>query len=241
MILEEVLRISFYLPDLPNKSGVLEIMSKNTVFVVDDNDDFRKSISWMLRGEGFWTIEFECPQKAINALKNAEKSQLKNSCLLLDVRMPLMSGLEFHEKLLNQQIGIPVVYMTGHGDVALAVEAMKKGAVTMLEKPLNLKQLSIAIETALAQAITQNPVDHVLDVSTTQLAKFKCLLKTLTPRETEVLHSLVNGNQNKIIASNLDISVRTVEVHRARLLKKLAVRSASELVKMVIKCQVNAY
>jgi two-component system response regulator FixJ len=128
----------------------------NKVFVVDDNDDFRNSVAWMLRGEGYQTIEFDSVNVAINALKTAAKPDLENSCLLLDVRMPEMSGLEFHDELKKQAVTIPVVYMTGHADVPLAVEAMKKGATTFLEKPLDKQQLTNAIENAIESRATVN-------------------------------------------------------------------------------------
>lgn len=208
-----------------------------TVFIVDDNDDFRDSVAWMLKGEGYRTVAFACPKKAINALKLTETQELHNCCLLLDVRMPVLSGFDFHELLNKEAIPVPVIYMTGHGDVSLAVKAMKKGAVTMLEKPLNPEQLTLAIEASLAELPESKPADSIIGVTDSDKNEFIQLLKTLTPREEQVLGGIVNGNANKVIASDLDISVRTVEVHRARLMKKLKVRSASVLTKMIMLCQ----
>jgi len=209
------------------------------VFIVDDNDDFRSSVAWMLRGEGYNTIEYSSPLKAINALKLTRASELRESCVLLDVRMPEMNGLEFHEQLRTRKIALPVVYMTGHGDVALAVEAMKKGAITLLEKPLKTESLTAAVETAIATATISKPVEHAMEMPPEQRAKFARLMESLTPRESQVLNEMVAGKTNKVIASDLSISIRTVEVHRSRLMKKLEVRSVSELIRMVMICQVS--
>lgn len=213
--------------------------AQNKVFVVDDNDDFRSSVAWMLRGEGYQTVEFIDGVKAITALRMADKAELQRSCLLLDVRMPKMTGLEFHELLIQSNILIPIIYMTGHADVPLAVEAMNKGAVTLLEKPLQTDQLTSAIETAISSSVAKNSDLFSSAVTDTDCTEFLRNLETLTPREKDVLNGLVEGQVNKIIASELDISVRTVEVHRARLMKKLGIRSASEAVKMVLLCKMN--
>ena len=213
--------------------------TRNKVFVVDDNDDFRSSVAWMLRGEGYQTVEFMDGVKAITALKMAEKTELHRSCLLLDVRMPNMSGLEFHELLIQSKIVVPIVYMTGHADVPLAVEAMSKGAVTLLEKPLQTEELTSAIDTAINSSLARKIDIFPNSVAEADCKEFMVNLDTLTPREKDVLKGLVEGQVNKIIANELDISVRTVEVHRARLMKKLGIRSASEAVKMVLLCGIS--
>lgn len=209
----------------------------STIFVVDDNDDFRASVAWMLRGEGRNTIEFDCPKKAINALSNAMHTDLEHSCVLLDVRMPYMSGLEFHEALRQKRIPLPVIYMTGHADVELAVESMKKGAITFLEKPLNPEKLNSAIESALVSSAALNSGELGVKVDAQHLSEFQRLMNLLTPRENDVLNGIVEGNPNKIIASKLNISIRTVEVHRYRVMRKLNTRSTPELVKLALMCQ----
>lgn len=214
--------------------------TEKKVFVVDDNDDFRNSVAWMLRGEGYHTIEFVDVHKAITALKMANKQDMMNSCLLLDVRMPNMSGLELHDRLKMESVDIPVVYMTGHADVPLAVEAMKKGATTFLEKPLDNRQLTQAIESA----IDSNTSLDTSSLSRRRASRPDChefigRLETLTPREKDVLDGVVEGHVNKVIASNLDISVRTVEVHRSRVMKKLGIRTASEAVKLVLLTEMS--
>jgi len=209
------------------------------VFVVDDNDDFRTSVAWMLRGEGYQTVEFVNGVKAITALKMANKNELESSCLLLDVRMPQMSGLEFHEQLNQYEISLPIIYMTGHGDIPLTVEAMKKGAVTLLEKPLKPDLLKNAIESSINSTTSNNQEIFTAAINDTARNEFLRKLESLTPREKEVLNGLVEGRVNKVIANNLDISVRTVEVHRSRLMKKLNIKTASEAVKMVLLCQMK--
>lgn len=210
------------------------------VFVVDDNDDFRSSVAWMLRGEGYSTIEFSCGLKAITALQASDKSDLSNCCLLLDVRMPRMSGLEFHEALNSSDIKIPVIYMTGHGDIPLTVEAMKKGAYTLLEKPLDPEQLTNAIENSISTHTSANNGSFVdTNLDSEKRKNFLERMELLTPRERDVLNGLVDGQVNKLIANNLGISVRTVEVHRARLMKKLDIKTASEAVRMVLLSQMN--
>jgi len=206
----------------------------STVFVVDDNDDFRSSLAWVLRGEGHKTVEFNCARKAISALKISAQDELRNCCVLLDVRMPEISGLELHEIIRREHITVPVIYMTGHADIELAVEAMKKGAITFLEKPLNPEKLHNAIQSALSTSFITSVGERSITVDQHHQAEFQRLLSTLTPRETEVLQGIVEGSANKIVARKLDISVRTVEVHRSRIMKKLNVRSASDLVKHVM-------
>ena len=146
-----------------------------------------------------------------------------------------MSGLEFHDKLKMESVDIPVVYMTGHADVPLAVEAMKKGATTFLEKPLDNQQLTHAIESAIHARSTRES-EFIVNrrQSKSDCREFREKLETLTPREKDVLDGVVEGHVNKVIASNLDISVRTVEVHRSRVMKKLGIRTASEAVKLVL-------
>lgn len=213
---------------------------KQIVFVVDDNNDFRTSVAWMLRGEGYTTVEFDDGVKAITALQSVDKTDLRRSCLLLDVRMPRMSGLEFHEALNKTDITIPIIYMTGHGDIPLTVEAMRKGAVTLLEKPLNPDHLKSAIENSISTySVEGNSELFSSTVNDDRRREFLQRLEVLTPREKDVLNGLVEGHVNKVIARNLNISVRTVEVHRSRLMKKLNIKTASEAVKLVLLCQMN--
>jgi len=213
-------------------------MTSKTVFIVDDNQEFRSSIAWMLKGEGHMTVEFDSARKALNALRSTRTDELDNCCMLLDVRMPEISGPELHDIINSEAIPMPIVYMTGHADVAMAVEAMSKGAVTFLEKPLREEKLLVALESAFSPVTKLNPGSlPVEERSTDSSPQLREMLSQLTPRESEVLDGIVDGQANKVIAFNLGISVRTVEVHRARLMKKLGTRSATELIKKIMTCQ----
>lgn len=204
-------------------------MSSQTICLIDDNDSFRQSTSWLLSGMGHQVTEFSDPASGLDSIEKG----IECDCLLMDVRMPGMSGLDVHDKLIEAGALVPVVYMTGHGDVALAVEAMNKGAITFLEKPLDTDELSRALQKAahVQAKRTSTGIDQK------QLGVFQKEMKTLTPREEEVMHAIVQGKANKVIAYDLGISQKTVELHRSRVMKKLPIRSSQELVKMVVLSQ----
>jgi len=204
-------------------------MHSQSICIIDDNDTYRQSMGWLLSGMGHLVTEFSDPKAGLEAIT----SGLDCECLLIDVRMPGMSGLDVHDKLIEAGAQIPVVYMTGHGDVALAVEAMNKGAITFLEKPLDTSSLTNALDkVADAQKRRSNN-----SISIDKINQFQEDLKKLTPREAEVMHSIVEGKANKVTAFDMGISQKTVELHRSRVMKKLPVRSSQELVKMVILSQ----
>jgi len=205
-----------------------------TVYILDDNDDFRNSTVWMLEAFDYQVFDFSEPENAIDSIVKFQAT--KSACLLLDIRMPKMSGLDVHELLIQRGIAVPVVYMTGHADVPLAVEAMKKGAVTFLEKPLQQDALESALDLAFAKARTVS-LGRNSGVCNSELAEFSDALENLTQRETEIMHAIVDGKTNKNTASDLGISVKTVELHRARVMKKLPISSAQELVKKVLMCK----
>ena len=153
--------------------------------------------------------------------------KLQPGCIVTDVRMPGISGLELQRQLKARQIGFPVIVMTGHGDVTLAVEAMKAGAIDFIEKPFHDETLLSAIRTAM------NRYAQAMPAGITKRRRLTAKLKTLTAREHEVLDGLVSGHPNKTIAYDLQISARTVEVHRANLMTKMGAANLSELVRMV--------
>ena len=204
-------------------------MNNQTVYVIDDNDIYRQSACWLLEGMGYEFLDFDNPQTGLKAVSESDDC----ACLLLDVRMPGLSGLEVHDKLLKHSVSTPVIYMTGHGHVSLAVEAMRKGAVTFLEKPLEPEIL----RTALHQAFEYNHENRERINQDSDIGNFKENLNNLTPREREVMDLIVDGNANKVIAFDLGISQKTVELHRARVMKKLAVKKPQELVKFVMLSQ----
>ncbi len=210
-------------------------MDRKTVYVVDDDGDMRFSLALMLEGEGFLTEKFASGEAAIAALQALAENELASVCLLLDVYMPGMSGLEVHSIINRERIPVPIIYMSAHATVAMAVEAMSKGAVTLLEKPFGRELLKRAVAQAFAPAPDFPPHRaRRQHEETADEYTFTSLLNTLTPRETEVMRCIVDGNANKQIAYDFGISVRTVEVHRARLMKKLGARSVSDLVRMVL-------
>jgi two-component system response regulator FixJ len=201
---------------------MVQIMgTERIVHVVDDDVAVRRSLERLLNSAGITVISYETPMDFLVAA-----SQLSDGCLLLDVRMPGMDGLEVQARLRQAGITIPVVVMTGQGDVHTAVRAMKAGAVDFLEKPFNDDVLLRTIEVAFTRG---RPSDRSRD--TTEAAQRIALL---SPREREVLDALVAGRPNKVIASDLGISVRTVEVHRARMMERLGVRQFAEAIRLAV-------
>jgi two-component system response regulator FixJ len=206
-------------------------MNQSIIYVIDDNKEFRESTEWMLNGTGYLIEGYGDPVKALKHIE--KKNNYQKSCCLLDIRMPTMSGLEFHDRLKAKNINVPIIYMSGHGDIPLAVEVMDKGAITFLEKPLNSKLLKEAINKAFEQntiseytsSVSANDPSHRLYIER---------LDQLTDREREVLKEVVAGKMNKVIAIELGISVKTIELHRSRVMSKMGAKTPADLVKMVI-------
>lgn len=190
------------------------------IYLVDDEDAVRRSASFLLKTAGFSVTAFASGTAFLK-----EARQLAPGCILLDVRMPEMDGLEVQRELNARGIAMPVVVLTGHGDVTTAVQAMKAGAVDFLEKPFERGALLAALEAGFAR-LARGHEDH----ASQQEAELR--LAALTPRERDVLLGLVHGHPNKTIAYDLGISPRTVEVHRANLMSKLDVRSLSEALRI---------
>ena len=192
---------------------------RRTVHLVDDDDAIRRSVGFMLRTSGF---SVEAHSSGLHLLKEKE---LAPGCILLDIRMPEMDGLEVQKALLERGVALPVVVMTGHGDISIAVQAMKAGAVEFIEKPFEKAVLLAALEEGFAR----------LDRSDRQRVRAEeaaIRLQALTSREREVLEGLAKGFPNKTIAYDLGISPRTVEIHRANLMTKLEVVSLSEALRI---------
>ena len=195
---------------------------QRTIYIVDDDVAVRDSLEAMLLVQGFVTATFESAEAFLDAATPA-----LDGCVLLDVRMPGMSGLELQKRLKQDGIGIPVILMTGHGDIKMSVEAMREGAADFIEKPCSNETIMASIESALQRAAGSQRSDALVD-------EIKLRIDRLTVREREVLEQLVVGNANKVIAYELDISPRTVEVHRARVMEKLQARNLSHLVRIAI-------
>jgi len=195
-------------------------IASTQVYLVDDNDGFRESTAWLLETAGFEPLAF-ASGAAFLAAYDGQRHGAADECLVSDIRMPQMSGLQLQEELVRRGIRLPLVFVTAHGDVPLAVEAMRKGASNFLEKPFTDEALVQAIHTAVAarrgQASAQGET-----------------LARLSPRERQVLDLVVASKPNKIIADILGISIKTVELHRANMMSKLGVRSLPELMKVAL-------
>ena len=195
------------------------------VHVVDDDEAVRDSLALLLESSGMSARTYDSAAAFLRALPN-----LASGCVLTDVRMPDLDGLELQRRLMELGVQMPVIVMTGHGDVPIAVEALKAGAADFLEKPFDDAQLLAAVSSALAAG--QRAQDEQA-----ALAGIARRLTSLTPREREVLDRLVAGQPNKSIAYDLGSSPRTVEVHRARVMEKMGVRNLPELVRMTIAAE----
>jgi two-component system, LuxR family, response regulator DctR len=192
-------------------------MSEAAAHIVDDDDAIRDALSWLLRSRGVAARTWESGEAFLAAFSDA-----MSGCAVLDVRMEGMSGVEVHDQLLARGSQMPVIFLTGHGDVPLAVGALKKGAFDFFEKPFNDNQLVDRILDALRADEAQRSARALAADVTARLA-------LLTAREREVMERVVAGDHNKAIADALSIAVRTVEVHRSHVFEKMGVRSAVEL------------
>lgn len=195
-------------------------MSDKIVHLVDDDEAIRRSAGFMLKTSGYVVKTYS---SGVELLKEAK--DLPAGCILLDVRMPEMDGLQVQAELKARGIGFPVIVMTGHGDVGVAVQAMKTGAVDFIEKPFEKAVLLSAIEEGFSRI-------EQAGRSSARADEAQVRLRALTPRERDVLEGLVRGHPNKTIAYDLDISPRTVEIHRANLMTKLGVASLSEALRI---------
>jgi two-component system response regulator FixJ len=190
------------------------------VHVIDDDEAVRRSAAFMLKHSGYRVESWVSGVEFLKDAKNAERG-----CVLLDVRMPEMDGLEVQREMANRGIDMPVVILTGHGDVAVAVQAMRAGATNFIEKPYEKEALLGAIEEAYGRLDRDRSKDM-------QAAEARVRLASLTGRERDVLNGLVQGNPNKTIAYDLGISPRTVEIYRANMMEKLRARSLSEALRI---------
>jgi two-component system response regulator FixJ len=200
-------------------------LSEGLIHVIDDDEAMRESLRFLLETAGFAARTYE------SALQFLE-SPLDDgpACIVTDVRMPDMNGLELVRRLKAKGIALPVIVITGHGDVPLAVEAMKAGVIDFLEKPFNDEVFLGAVSGALDSGVRASQQEADKD-------RFEVMLGGLSPREKDVLHGVVAGKPNKIIAYELGISPRTVEVYRANVMTKTGAGSLSELVRMALLAQ----
>jgi len=197
------------------------------VYIVDDDAGVREALAWLLRSRRLLSESFDSAE-AFDAMLHTRTALRQPCCLLLDVRMPGMSGLALFDLLLarGELAAMPVIFLTGHADVPTAVDAVKRGAFDFYEKPFSDNALVDRIEQALAQSAA-----HLEQLA--QHSDLQVRLRDLTERERDVLDLVVAGLPNKLIADQLDISVRTVEVHRSRVFDKMQVKSAVELANLL--------
>ena len=196
---------------------------RGKVFVIDDDEAMRDSLSFLLDSSGFGVTLFDDAQAFLDVLPG-----LAFGCVVSDVRMPGIDGIELLKRMKAQQSPFPILIMTGHGDVPLAVEAMKLGAVDFLEKPFEDDRLTTMIETAIRQA---EPAAKNEAISQDIAAR----VASLSPRERQVMEGLIAGLSNKLIAREYDISPRTIEVYRANVMTKMQANSLSELVRLAMR------
>jgi len=196
------------------------MLNERLVYVVDDDDAVRRSAAFMLRHAGFQVRPVESGIAFLKLAKNAERG-----CVLLDIRMPEMNGLEVQQQMVKEGIDMPVVILTGHGDVEIAVQAMRAGAINFLEKPYEKEALLAAMEEAFGRIENSELKEMASSEATVRLA-------CLTGRERDVLDGLMTGYPNKTIAYDLGISPRTVEIYRANMMEKLRVRSLAEALRI---------
>lgn len=207
----------------PEKSSpmVASTSTSAPAHIVDDDAAIRDAIAWLLRSRGVESRTWDSAESFLAAFDAG-----LSGCLVLDVRMPGMSGPELYDRLLALGCRMPVIFLTGHGDVPQAVAALKKGAFDFIEKPFNDNELADCVIAALAQERQRLSADSVSNDVDQRLAQ-------LTAREHEVMDRILAGKLNKMIADELDIAMRTVEVHRSRVFEKMGVRSAVELAQLL--------
>lgn len=216
-------------------------MSQGRICLVDDNAEFRESAAWWLEGLGYDVARFEAPEACLSALES-DRELRGSACLLLDVRMPGMSGLQLLDALRERGVDRPVIFMTGHGDVPLAVEAMRRGALTFLEKPFQEEALEDALRQAFSpedRARTSPGAAVTAEAEPVADPEYERRLSLLTPREREVMALMVLGHPNKVVAHELGVSPKTIELHRSRVIAKMQAHSFVQLVRMAMSRSVD--
>jgi FixJ family two-component response regulator len=198
------------------------IPKKGTVYVVDDDEGVRDSLQWLLEGKDY---RVRCYDSAETFLSRYDVREV--ACLIVDIRMGGMTGLELQDKLVERKSPLPIVFITGHGDVPMAVTTMKKGAMDFIQKPFQEEALVNLVERMLEQA-------RAAFAGHQQSASRDALLAKLTTRETQVLERIVAGRLNKQIADDLGISIKTVEAHRANIMEKLNANTVADLLKIAL-------
>ena len=204
------------------------MLAERRVYIVDDDEAVRDSLSVLLESKAFAVRSFASALEFLEAAPS-----LPAGCLIVDIRMPEMDGLELQQHLIDRSLDFSLIVITGHGDVPLAVRAMKAGAVDFIEKPFASEAILDSLEVALSRLTSLDEKDPAKVAAVAKLA-------LLSPRELQVLKGLLAGLPNKSIAYDLEISPRTVEIHRARVMDKMGARSLSELVQLALAAGVQS-
>ncbi len=200
-----------------------------TVFIVDDDDSVRESLCWLVESVGLNVQSYESATAFLRDFCLLDAHNY-GGCLVSDIRMQGMSGLELQMQLREQGIQLPMIFITGYGDVSMAVQAMKAGAVDFFTKPVNDQALIECIQRTLSQEME-------VAAQRGQLEQIQRRLASLTPREREVLGKVVDGKLNKVIAAELNVSSKTIEAHRAKVMGKMSAHTVAELVRMVVRVE----
>lgn len=197
-------------------------MTTSTVYIIDDDRMARESLKWLIESAG---LPVQVYDSGLDFLDHVDASM--PGCVLLDVRMPDINGMELHARLKQRDIMLPVIIVTGHADVAMAVRAMKAGIFDFIEKPYNDALMLERVQNAIT-------CDRESRCNQQRVAAIKSCADQLTPREQEVMRYVLNSAQNKVIAAELGISIKTVELHRANLMAKMQARTSTELVRLAL-------
>jgi FixJ family two-component response regulator len=202
---------------------------KSIIFIVDDDASVRKSLSRLLGSHGLTVETFDSAEQFLQ-----REPYGGTGCIILDVRMPGLSGIALHDELARTDYHVPVIFITGHGDIPMGVEAMKKGASDFLPKPFEESQLLNAVNGALEKSVRDR-------ANRTEAERARMRIDRLTPREKEVLPYIIAGMLNKQIAFKLDIAEKTIKVHRGHIMEKLGVDSVAELVRLADKANIKPF
>lgn len=198
-----------------------------TVFVIDDEASVRDALALFLDSEGLSVKTYETAQSFLNEYRSNF-----HGCMIVDIRMPAMSGLELQETLTGKGVNLPIIFLTGHGDVPMSAKAFKAGAMDFIEKPFNDEDLLASIRDAIAK-------DRALRQLRFQGARIVKRFSNLTPREKQVMQGVVAGKPNKVIAKELGVSPRTIDIHRSRVMQKMGARTLPDLVTMAAVADID--
>jgi FixJ family two-component response regulator len=212
---------------MPVAGSGLMTEGKPVVFIIDDNASVREGLEDLFQSMGMGAVSFGSPQEFLQSVRPDAPG-----CIVLDVRLPGQSGLEFQRLLAEADIRLPIIFITGHGDIPMSVQAMKSGAIEFLTKPLREQPLLDAVQAGLAR-------DRIRRLEAQTVAELRSRYESLTPREREVFALVITGRQNKQIAASLELSEMTVKVHRSQLTRKMHAKSAIELARMADKLGIS--